>query len=87
MLNVRLDEQLEQRLNALAEKTNRSKNYLAQEALECYLRQEEVREYEKQEALARWEHYRKTGETVSNDVMAEWLDSWGTEQEAPCAVT
>ncbi len=33
MLGVRLDEQLEARLSALAEKTNRSKSYLTKEAL------------------------------------------------------
>ena len=86
MLNVRLDEQLERQLNALAEKTNRSKNYLAKEALKYYIKQEEMREYEKREALTRWEQYQETGEVVSNDVMTEWLDSWGADQEKPCPV-
>ena len=35
---------------------------------------------------ARWEHYKETGESVSNEAMIEWLDSWGTEQEKPCPV-
>ena len=86
MLTVRLDEQLERRLDALAEKTSRSKNYLAEEALKYYINQEEIREHEKQETLARWEHYRETGESVSNDVVTEWLDTWGTDQEKPCPV-
>ncbi len=47
MLGVRLDEQLEARLNALAEKKNRSKSYLAKEALKRYIEEEESREYEK----------------------------------------
>ncbi len=86
MLGVRLDEQLEERLNALAEKTNRSKSYLAKEALTRYIEQEESKEYEKQETLARWERYQETGEVVNNDSMVEWLDSWGSEQEKPCPV-
>lgn len=86
MLGVRLDEQLEQRLNALAERTHRSKSYLAKEALRRYIEEEEVKEYEKQEALMRWEHYQETGEVISNDAMMEWLDSWGTDQEKPCPV-
>ena len=86
MLSVKLDEQLERQLDALAEKTNRSKNYLAEEALKHYINQEEARESEKQEILARWEHYQETGEAVSNDVVTDWLDSWGTAQEKPCPV-
>jgi predicted transcriptional regulator len=86
MLGVRLDKQLEERLNALAEKTNRSKSYLAKEALKRYIEQEEAKAYETQETLARWEHYQETGELVSNDSMMDWLDSWGTEQEKSCPV-
>ena len=86
MLGVRLDEQLEARLNALAEKKNRSKSYLAKEALKRYIEEEESREYEKQLTLTRWEHFQETGEVVSNDSMIEWLDSWGSDQEKPCPV-
>lgn len=86
MLGVRLDEELEARLNALAEKTHRSKSYLAKEALTRYIEQEESKEFEKQETLARWEEYQETGEVVSNDAMMDWLDSWGTDQEKPCPV-
>jgi predicted transcriptional regulator len=86
MLGVRLDKQLEERLNALAEKTNRSKSYLAKEALKRYIEQEEAKAYETQETLARWEHYQETGELVSNDSMMDWLDSWGTDQEKSCPV-
>ena len=86
MLGVRLDKQLEERLNALAEKTNRSKSYLAKEALKRYIEQEEAKAYETQETLARWEHYQETGELVSNDSMMDWLDSWGTDQEKACPV-
>jgi predicted transcriptional regulator len=86
MLGVRLDKQLEERLSALAERTNRSKSYLAKEALKRFIEQEESKEYEKQETLARWERYQETGEVVSNDSMMEWLDSWGSDQEKPCPV-
>ena len=62
-------------------KTNRSKNNVAEAALKCYIEQEEIREHEKQETLARWEHFRETAHAVSNDVVTEWLDTWGTDQE------
>jgi len=86
MLGVRLDEQLEQRLNALAKKTHRSKSYLAKEALIRYIEAEEAKDYEKRETLERWEAYQETGEVVSNDAMMEWLDSWGTDEEKSCPV-
>ena len=84
MLGVRLDEQLDERLSALAEKTNRSKSYLAKEALRRYIDQEESKEYEKQETIARWEHYQETGVVIKNDRITDWLDSWGSNQEKPC---
>lgn len=86
MLGVRLDKQLEQRLSALAEKSDRSKSYIAKEALVRYIEAEEAKDHEKQEALARWEAYQQTGEVVSNEAMMEWLDSWGIDGEKACPV-
>lgn len=86
MLGVRLGESLESRLAELAEKTQRSKSYLAKEALTRYIEEEERKQRENELALARWQEYQETGETVSNDTMMEWLESWGTEQEKPCPV-
>ena len=86
MLGVRLDEQLENRLTALAKKTNRSKSFLAKQALERYINDEERKQFENDLTLARWEEYQETGETVSNDAVIDWLATWGTEQEKPCPV-
>ena len=84
MLGVRLDEDLENRLAALAAKTQRSKSFLAKEALTRYIEVEERKQRENELTMARWEEYQETGETVSNDAMMEWLESWGDEQEKPC---
>ncbi|MGS2724887.1 CopG family ribbon-helix-helix protein [Porticoccus sp. GXU_MW_L64] len=86
MLGVRLDENLEQRLTALAEKTHRSKSHHAKEALRRYIQQEEAKEQARQETLERWEAYQETGEVVSNDAMTQWLDSWGDPKESACPV-
>jgi predicted transcriptional regulator len=86
MVGVRLDEQLERRLNALAEKTHRSKSSLAKEALVRYIEEEEIKEFEKAQAQARWEQYQETGRVVSNDAAVGWLDTWGTDEEKPCPV-
>jgi predicted transcriptional regulator len=86
MLGVRLDEQLENRLSALAAKTQRSKSFLAKEALIRYIDEEERKQRENDLTVKRWEEYHETGEPVSNESMTNWLDSWGTDQEKPCPV-
>jgi len=86
MLGVRLDEQLEKRLNALAVKTHRSKSFLAKEALTRYIEEEERKQRENELTMARWEEYQETGETVTNEAMTNWLDSWGSDKEKPCPV-
>ncbi|MBL4608230.1 MAG: ribbon-helix-helix protein, CopG family [Pseudomonadales bacterium] len=86
MLGVRLDEQLENRLNALAVKMHRSKSFLAKEALTRYIEEEEGKQRENELTMARWEEYQETGETVNNKAMMDWLESWGTDQEKPCPV-
>ena len=35
----------------------------------------------RQECIARWEEYCVTGESVPNEAVMAWLDSWGTENE------
>ena len=86
MLGVRLDEKLENRLSALAKKTQRSKSFLAKEALTRYIEEEERKQHENDLTLARWEEYQETGEVVSNETMMNWLESWGTDEETPCPV-
>jgi len=86
MLGVRLDEQLENRLNALAKKSQRSKSFLAKEALVRYIEAEELKQREDELTVARWEEYQETGETISHKSMVEWLETWGTDQEKPCPV-
>jgi len=86
MLDVRLDEQLESRLNALAAKTHRSKSFLAKEALTRYIEEEERKQRENELTMARWEEYQESGEAVNNETMMDWLDSWGTDEEKPCPV-
>lgn len=84
MLGVRLDEQLETRLNLLAEHTQRSKSYLAKQALLRYIDEEERKQRENELTLSRWREYQETGEVVSNDAMMDWLSTWGEPGETQC---
>ncbi len=87
MLGVRLDPELEQRLSVLAEKTKRSKSFLAKEALRDYMDRLETQERRKQETLERWEAYEQTGEAIEHDAMVDWLESWGEDEEKVCLTT
>ena len=71
MLALRLPPEIEQRLDALARKTGRSKSFYAREAILEHL--EELEDsYLAEEALA--EHYSSGGRTIS---MAEALERYG----------
>ncbi len=79
---IKLPENDRERLSRHAEAKKRSPHWLAKEAISQYLDREEAVEHFKQETIARWEEYRQTGKTVSNDVVMTWLDSWGTNEES-----
>ena len=79
---IKLPENDRERLSRLAEAKKRSPHWLAKEAISQYLDREEAVAHFKQETIARWEEYRQTGKTVSNDVVMTWLDSWGTNEES-----
>ena len=79
---VKLPENERERLGRLAEIKKRSPHWLAKEAISQYLDREEAIEHFKQETVARWEEYRQTGKTVPNDVVMDWLDSWGSDKES-----
>ena len=77
---IKLPESDRERLSRLAEAKKRSPHWLAKEAISQYLEREEAAEHFKQETIARWQEYRQTGKTVSNDVVMAWLDSWGADE-------
>jgi RHH-type transcriptional regulator, rel operon repressor / antitoxin RelB len=77
MLTVRINDELNQQLEALAEATKRTKSFLATEALERYVENEEwllteVREGQRQV---------RAGMTVSGDEMDELLASLEVERK------
>ena len=79
---VRLQPELESGLEAMADKLNRSKSWLINQALREYLEREE-------QALSRWLETLRAMESVaqsravSGESVHEWLRSWGTKDELP----
>jgi RHH-type transcriptional regulator, rel operon repressor / antitoxin RelB len=76
-LSIRLDAEVKQRLGALAERSNRSKSFLAAEAIAAYLASEE---WQLGEIYAGLKDL-KEGKSVSHEAVSKWLRSWGKRSE------
>lgn len=76
--SLKLDEEMRQRVQKLADVKRRSANWLMREAIERYVAQEEQREKLRQDALAAWAEFEATGLHVT----AEEADAWMAELEA-----
>lgn len=82
--SFRLDQDLEGKLDDVAQSLRRSKSWIINDALRYYIEREERRHrmlQETEEALADLE----AGRIVSGEAVMNWLESWGTdaETEAP----
>ena len=76
-LSIRLHPDVKNRLNALAARANRSKSFLAAEAIAAYVDSEEWQLGEIHEGLGELDR----AEVVSHERVAKWLGSWGKASE------
>jgi predicted transcriptional regulator len=76
-LSVRLDANTKKRLEALANKSNRSKSFLAAEAIAAYVASEEWQLEEIEAASVELD----AGESARHEKVAKWLASWGKGDE------
>jgi predicted transcriptional regulator len=80
--SIRLNADVEAPLETLAQRLDRSKNYLINQA---------IREFVARQAMddARWEDTLKAlasikeGKTIDETEVVSWIKSWGTDDEAP----
>ncbi|MCP4041141.1 MAG: ribbon-helix-helix protein, CopG family [Gammaproteobacteria bacterium] len=79
VLSIRVPEELKAQLDSLSEATSRSKSYIAVEALSEYVRRNAWKVKEIQEALKEADK----GVFISQEAMAKWVDSLGTNNELP----
>jgi len=77
-MTVRLKPEISDRLEALARDTNRTKSYLASEAIEAYVNLNAWQVAHIKEALAEEE---RGGPGVPHEEVVRWMDSWGTDNE------
>jgi len=78
--SIRLQPDIENPLESLAKKLDRSKNYLINQAIKEFIERrntEEKRWSETMEAIASV----KGGKVVAEKDVNEWLESWGSENE------
>ncbi len=83
-VTVRLDGQLKKKLEALALSTQRSKSWLAAEAIAIYVEENAWQIEQIEEALE--EADKPSAKWVNHEEVSSWLNTWGTENEAdaPC---
>ena len=72
--SLKIDAQLKERVQKLADARRRSAHWILCEAVEEYVSREEKREDLKRDALAAWEHYQATGLHVTDEEADTWLE-------------
>ena len=83
--SLKLDQDIKERVQKLAEHRHRSSHWIMVEAIKQYIEKEEKRESFKKEALESWREYQETGLHISGGEAIAWLETWGedNEQEMP----
>ena len=76
-LSIRIDSGTKQRLDALSKSVNRSKSFLAGEAIAAYVEAEEWQLSEIREGIADLD----AKHSVSHEKVKRWLATWGTPAE------
>lgn len=79
--SIKIDDELKERIQHLAELRQRSAHWIMREAIAQYVEREEGRESFKQEALASWTSFKETGRHLTGQEVRSWLKTWGTEAE------
>lgn len=78
--SVRLQPEIENPLEQLATKLDRSKNYLINQAIKEFIARRALDEARWDETLEALDSV-KSNRLVEEENVNEWLESWGTEKE------
>ena len=80
--SIRLNADVEAPLETLAQRLDRSKNYLINQAIKEFIARQAMDD-------ARWEDTLKAlasikeGKTIDDSEVVSWIKSWGTDDESP----
>jgi RHH-type transcriptional regulator, rel operon repressor / antitoxin RelB len=78
-ITVCLDTGLKAKLEALAERTQRSKSWLVSEAITAYIEQESWQIQQIEETIQQADH--SDAEWIAHEDVSAWLNTWGTEPD------
>lgn len=71
--SIKLDDELKERVQQLAEARRRSAHWIMREAITQYVEREERREAFRQDAERAWEDYQRTGLHLTLEEADAWL--------------
>jgi len=77
---VRLQAEVEQRLEALADRLNRSKGWIINQALAEFMEKQQLEQERWKQTLEAMESAAQ-GKVVDASAVHDWLKNWGTENE------
>ncbi len=80
--SIRLSDDVEQPLESLAKKLDRSRNYLINQAIREFLAKQSMEDERWLETLAALDSI-KAGKTFEETEVEAWLSSWGTDDQKP----
>ena len=78
--SVRLSAEIETPLEQLSKKLDRSKNYIINQAIKEYVARQSMEDARWTDTLEALESV-KSGKTVDEKNVTEWLESWGRKDE------
>ena len=73
-------------MERLAERLQRTPDWLTRDAVRQYVEREEARDAFLQQARDAWQEHRQTGLQASAEEVLEWLATWGGESETAAPV-
>jgi predicted transcriptional regulator len=82
-MSLRLDAELRERLDRLAQMRKRTSHALARDAVARFVAEEEKQAAWNASCDAALRDYQETGLHIAQDEVNAWLDTWGTPQEKP----
>ena len=84
--SIKIDTETKQHIQLIADRKHRSPHGIMLEALQDYIKRDEVKEQFTQEALASWKSYKETGQHLTGQEVQNWLSTWGTEDETEAPI-
>ena len=79
--SIKLDDELKNRVQRLAEARPWSPQWIIHEAIREYVDRETAHENFKREAVTAWAAYLETGKHLTGEQVQTWLRTWGTDDE------